>query len=97
MNASEKLDFHLSPLFCAIGSLCATMTVLALWEVYEFAIDCIFQTNVQKFMLPGGEILIGQAALSNTMMDLIIGFCGALAAIAYGFALRLLSKTKTTD
>lgn len=43
------------------------------------AFVALFQTNMQKYALEGGEALTGQAALQDTMGDLIVDFIGALA------------------
>ena len=41
--------------------------------------------NMQKYALEGGEALAGQAALQDTMGDLIVDFIGALAIAIAGY------------
>ncbi|WP_374641420.1 hypothetical protein [Tabrizicola sp.] len=57
----------------AIGvlSFCAAMTVGALWEIFEYAMDQLFGLNMQK------------SGLDDTMSDLVVDAVGAgLAALA---------------
>ena len=45
---SERFDVHLSPVFVALVSFCFSMTIGVLWEFFEFGMDCIFLTDMQK-------------------------------------------------
>lgn len=47
-NRSERFSFKLSPLFLAIVAFCFSMTVGVLWEFFEFGMDQIFGTDMQK-------------------------------------------------
>ena len=55
------------------------------WEIYEFLVDRFFGTNMQKFMLEGGEQLIGQQALADTMKDIIVDAIGAFVMAVVGY------------
>lgn len=48
LNRSEKIKFQLSPAYLAIGAFCFSMTVGVLWEFFEFGMDCLFHTDMQK-------------------------------------------------
>ena len=48
LNRSERFDVHLSPVFVALVSFCFSMTIGVLWEFFEFGMDCIFLTDMQK-------------------------------------------------
>ncbi len=48
LNNNEKLTFDLSPLFMALTSFCFSMTVAVVWEFFEFGMDMIFFTDMQK-------------------------------------------------
>jgi hypothetical protein len=51
--------------------------------------DSFLKTNMQKFALETGEPLIGQAALADTMKDLIVTAIGAFVVSVIGYiALR---------
>ena len=56
------------------------------------AFVALFQTNMQKYALEGGEALTGQAALQDTMGDLIVDFIGALAIAIAGYLSRKRGK-----
>ncbi|MCJ2184745.1 hypothetical protein MTR62_18920 [Novosphingobium sp. 1949] len=78
LNESAIVRFALSPTFLACFAFCFSVTLGALWEVFEFAMDTLFATTMQKPMLgdPSG--------LTDTMWDLIVDGAGALLASALG-------------
>ena len=84
-NNTEKIPLNLSPLFVAVFAFCFAMAMGALWEIYEFAADCFLDTNMQKFALDDGTNKIGQAALSDTMKDIIVDALGAVATSIMGY------------
>lgn len=84
-NNTEKIPLNLSPLFVAVFAFCFAMTMGALWEIYEFGADCLLQTNMQKFALDDGTNKIGQAALQDTMKDIIVDALGAVATSVMGY------------
>ena len=61
------IPVSMSPAFAALFTFC-----------FALALDALFQTNMQKYALEGGEALAGQAALQDTMGDLIVDFIEAL-------------------
>ena len=63
---------NLSPVFIAVFAFCFALAMGAVWEIYEFTMDSVFGTNMQKYMLDNGTALIGQAALQDTMKDIIV-------------------------
>ena len=50
-NRSERFTFKLSPLFLALVAFCFSMTVGVLWEFFEFGVDQMFGTDMQKDFL----------------------------------------------
>ena len=84
-NNAERIPLNLSPLFVAVFAFCFAMTLGTVWEIYEFAADCFLDTNMQKFALDDGTNKIGQAALSDTMKDVIVDALGALATSTMGY------------
>ena len=85
LNKSDSAAFHLSPGFVALFSFCFALMLGVLWEIYEFAMDYFLGTNMQKFMLESGELLIGQKALTDTMKDLIVDAIGAFTMSVIGY------------
>ena len=85
INRDDRIFVHLSPLFVAIFAFCFSMTIGAVWEIYEFTIDGIMELNMQKYALANGNMLSGHAALSDTMKDVIVDFIGALIASVIGY------------
>jgi uncharacterized membrane protein YjdF len=79
LNANKRIDIHLRPSFVALFALLFAMFVGTLWELFEFAMDSFFGTNMQKpkFGDPSG--------LTDTMWDLLVDMLGALAISFYGW------------
>ncbi len=85
LNRDENLVFRLSPFFVALFAFTFSIAMGALWEIYEFAADGLFGMNMQKFITADGTVLIGHAALSDTMKDIIVDMTGALISSAIGY------------
>ncbi len=92
LNKSDGVPVHMSPLFVAVTAFCFAMTLGVLWEMYEFGMDVFVGTNMQKFALDGGVDKVGQAALMDTMKDLIVDAIGSLVMSVAGY-LSLKYKT----
>lgn len=80
LNQNPHIDLHMQPGFVAFFAFCFSLAVGASWEIFEFAMDQIFGTNMQKPMFgdPSG--------LTDTMWDLIVDALGSLAVVIYGFS-----------
>ncbi len=85
LNRDERIIFKLSPFFIALFAFCFSVTVGSLWEIYEYTFDGLLGLDMQKHTLAGGNVLVGHAALSDTMKDIIVDACGALVASAIGY------------
>lgn len=48
LNRNEKVTFSLSPIFVALVAFCFSMTVGVMWEFFEFGMDVLFKTDMQK-------------------------------------------------
>ena len=79
LNENERVDIHLRPRFVALFAFVFAVTVGALWEIFEFGMDQVFGTQMQKPSVgdPSG--------LTDTMWDLIVDTMGALAISALGW------------
>lgn len=82
LNKDRRLN--LNPFFVFLFSLCFAFALGAFWEIIEYVLDVIFHTNSQKFMTEDGIPFVGQAALKDTMEDLMIDFCGAFTMSLVG-------------
>ncbi len=85
LNNTDRVPINLSPAFVVVFTLCFAVSLGVVWEIYEFTADIILHTNMQKFALESGEPLIGQAALSDTMKDLIVDLIGAAVMSVIGY------------
>ncbi len=47
-NRSERFKFKLSPFFVALVAFCFSMTIGILWEFFEFNMDLLVHTDMQK-------------------------------------------------
>lgn len=66
LNREEKIDVYLSPFFMVLFSFTFAVALGALWEIFEYTMDCTFGTDMQK------------SGLTDTMWDLIVDTIGAL-------------------
>ena len=48
LNRHKKVSFELSPLFLALVAFCFSMTIGAVWEIFEFSMDNLFHKDMQK-------------------------------------------------
>lgn len=48
LNRSKKIRIRLSPAFVAVVAFCFSMTIGVLWEFFEYGMDCLFRTDMQK-------------------------------------------------
>lgn len=48
LNTTERIHFKLSPLFVALVAFCFSMTIGVMWEFFEFGMDQITLTDMQK-------------------------------------------------
>lgn len=79
LNESDRIDLHMRPRFVALFAFVFAVAMGAIWEIFEFAMDQIFGTNMQKPMFgdPSG--------LTDTMWDLIVDAVGALVVSVLGW------------
>lgn len=79
LNEIEEIGIHMRAGFVAFFAFLFALGVGALWELFEFAMDALFDTNMQKTMLgdPSG--------LTDTMFDLLVDAAGALVIALYGY------------
>jgi hypothetical protein len=78
LNENESIDLHMRPRFVALFAFVFAVAVGTLWEVFEFGVDQLFGTMMQKPSLgdPSG--------LRDTMGDLIINALSACAISVFG-------------
>lgn len=48
LNRNERVKFTLSPLFVAIVAFCFSMTIGVFWEFFEWGVDILLHTDMQK-------------------------------------------------
>lgn len=51
LNRNERFKFQISPVYMAIVAFCFSMTVGAVWELFEFSMDFFFGFDMQKDMI----------------------------------------------
>lgn len=79
LNEDRRIDLKLSPGFVACFAFFFALAMGALWEIFEFAMDKLAGTNMQK------PFLGDPSGLTDTMWDLIVDALGALMVSAYGW------------
>ncbi len=81
---SEESERKINPFFLAIFAVSFSVACGVLWEFVEYSVDGICGTNMQSYLVSGsmlskGESLVGHAAITDTIKDLFLGFCGSIA------------------
>lgn len=79
LNENRRVDLHMRPRFVALFAFLFAVAMGAFWEIFEFGMDQLFGTTMQKPMLgdPSG--------LTDTMIDLIVDTLGALIISLFGW------------
>lgn len=79
LNENARVELTMRPRFVAFFSFVFAVAIGALWEIFEFTMDSLFDMNMQKPMLgdPSG--------LTDTMWDLILDTLGALTVSLLGW------------
>jgi uncharacterized membrane protein YjdF len=75
----KKRKIEAKPIWISIFVFSFAVSIGAIWEIFEFFVDLIFNTNMQKMML--GDI----SGLTDTMIDLTIDSLGGLIASIIGY------------
>lgn len=79
LNESENVDISMRPHFVALFAFLFAVAVGTFWEIFEFFMDQVVGTNMQKPMLndPSG--------LTDTMWDMIVNTIGAVTISTLGW------------
>ncbi len=85
LNDSAMIHVSLSPGFVALFAFSFGLAAGAVWEIYEFTFDSLLGLNMQKFATETGQALTGQAALRDTMKDLVIDSLATLLITLCGY------------
>lgn len=80
LNENSRINVYLHIRFVAMFAFLFAVATGALWEIFEFAMDRFFGTNMQKMI--AGDPLSG---LRDTMWDLIVDTLGAAAISLLGW------------
>jgi hypothetical protein len=79
LNEDDRIDLQLSSGFVALFAFAFALAAGALWEIFEFSMDQLVGTTMQKPMF--GDM----SGLTDTMWDLIVDALGALLVSLYGW------------
>ena len=91
LNESERIALAMKPGFVALFAFLFAVAFGGLWEIFEFAMDQIFGTRMQK------EMLGDPSGLTDTMWDLIVDSCGALVISLLGWMYMAKRKESFID
>lgn len=91
LNEARKVDLALAPSFVALFAFLFAVGIGALWEIFEFAMDQLAGTSMQKPMMgdPSGK--------TDTMWDLILDTLGAAIVSIAGWRYMLRARNQRTD
>lgn len=92
LNKTDRVPVNLSPIFICVFTFSFAVTLGVFWEIYEYTADGLLGLNMQKFALENGTQLVGHAALTDTMQDMIIDSASAFAVSALGYVSLIYKK-----
>lgn len=81
---SKQLRQTISALLMSLFAATFGSTIGVLWEFYEFTGDSLLGLNMQRYMAKG-HLLLGQAALLDTMGDLLADVLGSCLIAIIGY------------
>jgi uncharacterized membrane protein YjdF len=87
LNEDRHVDLHMRPSFVALFAFFFAVAVGAVWEIFEFAMDAFFGTNMQP--ATAGD----PSGLTDTIQDLIVDTVGAAVVSLAGW--RYLARART--
>lgn len=97
LNNSKRVQVQLSPFFVALFAFCFALALGAVWEIYEYTFDGLLSLNMQKYALENGTLLVGRAALTDTMSDIITDAISSLTISVIGFILLKNDKMRKKE
>ncbi len=72
-NRSERFTLKMSPYFVAFTAFCFSMTVGVIWEFFEFGMDMLFGTDMQKdWIIATVNTVMLDDTLTNTVVSVPI-------------------------
>lgn len=86
LNDDERLTFDLSPFFLALTAFCFSMTIGVLWEFFEFSMDMLFHTDMQRDTVIHA---IYSASLDATRSNRVVAVPGIQEVLINGESLGL--------
>lgn len=95
LNRSKNIAFKMTPLVMSIFAYTFSITLLVVWEFYEFFADTIAYNldnstlrNMQRYQwINESSIFPQDFGLYDTMIDLWVGSIGALCVVIIGYLL----------
>ena len=84
INESKRVHINLTPGFIAFFAFTFALAIGSIWEIFEFAMDQLAGTNMQK------PFLNDPSGLTDTMWDMIVNAIGAfvISFMGYGYLKR---------
>lgn len=79
LNESRRINVHMRPGFVALFAFAFAVTGGTLWEIFEFSMDQLAGTTMQK------PFLGDPSGLTDTMWDLIVDALGAALVSGFGW------------
>jgi len=79
LNETPRIDLRMRPRFLALFAFCFAVTIGTAWEIFEFGVDRIFGTTMQKPTFGDATGLV------DTMEDLIVDTIGASIVVLLGY------------
>ncbi len=79
LNATPRIELHMRPRFLALFAFCFAVAAGTAWEIFEFGVDRVFGTTMQKPTFGDATGLV------DTMEDLIVDAIGASIVVLLSY------------
>jgi|JI10StandDraft_1071094.scaffolds.fasta_scaffold366263_2 hypothetical protein len=79
LNETPRIELRMRPRFLALFAFCFAVTIGTAWEIFEYGVDRLFGTTMQK---PTAR---DPSGLTDTMEDLIVDAIGAGVVVVLGY------------
>lgn len=79
LNENKRVEIHMRPRFVALFAFVFAVAVGTVWEIFEFGVDRMFGTTMQK------PTIEDPSGLTDTMWDLIVDALSALCISVLGW------------
>lgn len=89
LNENKHISFSLTPVYVAVAAFCFSMTIGVLWEFFEWVMDILFATDMQKDAILTGISSVNLHPLGKNTPVAINGIRDTILVLEDGSQMQL--------